>query len=70
MVNWTRILSNSDFAQAVRKFAQGEYNCEQVQLAMRNKDREASGEMRRLIRVHGTKMARNRARKALSRRGM
>ena len=71
MVNWTNVLSDKVGTHAVKKFALGEYNCEEVQKVFRSgKDRETSGQIRRLIRERGTAEARRIARRALSRRGL
>lgn len=71
MVNWTNVLSNKVGTHAVKKFALGEYNCEDVQKVFRaGTDRKVSGQIRRLIRERGTAEARQIAKKALRRRGL
>lgn len=71
MTNWTNVLSNRVGQHAVKKFALGEYNCEEVQKVFRSgKDREISGQIRKLIRTKGTAKARRIARMALRRRNM
>lgn len=71
MVNWENVLSHSVGQEAVKRFALGEYSCEDVQQVFRaGQDREASGDVRRLIRTHGTQYARRIARKALRRRNL
>ena len=71
MVNWTNVLSHKVGQVAIEKFALGEMNCEDVQEVFRaGKDREASGDVRRLIRNKGTQYARRIARKALRRRNL
>ena len=71
MINWTNVLSNKVGTHAVKKFALGELSCESVQQVFRaSKDREASGDVRRLIRERGTAEARKAARKALRRRNL
>lgn len=64
-------MSKSVGVNAVKQFATGDFNCEDVQKVFRaGKDREASGQVRNLIRTKGTKSARTIARKALRRRGL
>ena len=71
MVNWTKVLDRKTGQEAIKKFAMGEYNCEKVQQVFRaGQDREASGDVRRLIRTRGTQLARRIAKKALKRRGL
>jgi glutaredoxin 2 len=70
MTNWNKVLSHPTGQSAIKKFALGEYSCEDVQQVFRNKDREASGDVRRLIRNKGTQYARRIARKALRRRNL
>ncbi len=71
MVNWTNILDKPVGRSAIQKFALGDLNCEEVQQVFRaGKNREASGQVRGLIRDKGTQTARRIARKALKRRGL
>jgi hypothetical protein len=71
MVNWTNVLSHKVGKEAVKRFALGEYNCEKIQQIFRaGQDREASGDVRRLIRTRGTQEARRIAKKALRRRNL
>ena len=71
MINWTNILSNKVGQHAIKKFAMGEYNCEEVQKVFRAQpDRATSGQVRSLIRNRGTANARQVARKALRRRNL
>lgn len=69
MIKWNKVLSNPVNVGAVQMFAQGELNCENVQRVFRAlPDREVAGQVRRLIRSHGTQLARRISRKALRRR--
>jgi len=70
MTQWNKVLSNQVGQDAIRMFAKGDLSCENVQKVFRNNDKEASGEVRSLIRTKGTADARKIARKALQRRGL
>lgn len=71
MVNWTNVLSNPVNVGAIQLFAQGKLNCEDVQRVFRVlPDRNAAGDVRKLIRTRGTQLARRISRKALRRRSM
>ena len=68
-VNWNRVLSTPVSVGAVQMFAEGNLNCEDVQRVFRiGRDREAAGQVRKLIRTRGTQLARRISRKALRRR--
>jgi hypothetical protein len=71
MTNWKKILDHQIGQTAIQKFANGEISCESVQKVFRaGTDREASGDVRRLIRTKGTSYARQIAKKALKRRNL
>lgn len=65
MTNWKKIIS--DDKKAVALFANGKYNCEEVQVRFRNTYPESSAELRNVIRNRGTAKARQLARRALQR---
>ena len=71
MVKWNTIVGTGKTGvSALREFAVGNLNCEDVQVAFRNKYPEASSELRRVIRTRGTMESRRLARKALRRRNL
>lgn len=70
MTQWNKVLSKPVGQNAIRMFAEGNLSCENVQKVFRNNDKEASGQVRSLIREKGTAEARKIARKALRRRGI
>jgi len=71
MTKWDKVLSNPVNTGAILMFAFGKLNCENVQKVFRAlPDREAAGQVRGLIRNHGTQLARRISRKALRRRNL
>jgi hypothetical protein len=71
MTKWNKVLSNPVNTSAIYMFSTGELNCENVQKVFRAlPDREAAGQVRGLIRQHGTQLARRISRKALRRRNL
>lgn len=67
--DWNVVLStDTTCVNALVAFANGQLNCEQVQVPFRNRYTEASGQLRKLIRTRGAAEARRLARTALRRR--
>lgn len=71
MTNWNKIFSTGTLARdIIEEFAEGKLSGEKTQQCFRNTYSDASGELRKLIREHGTLKARKIARKALKRRNL
>ena len=71
MTKWENVLETGSVGvEALKNFAEGNLNCEQIQVVFRNRYPEASATVRNLIRTKGTQEARKLARTALKRRGL
>ena len=71
MTKWDNVLETGSVGvDALRNFAEGKLNCEQVQVVFRNRYPEASATVRNVIRTKGTQEARKLAKTALRRRGL
>ena len=66
--DWNLLLSNKCSVKTLNKFAKGEESTKSVTSCLANS--EKAGELRKLVRTHGSMYARRLTRKALRYRGL